>query len=658
MPNFFYSRLAFSGIKKNAKLYIPYLLTCSICFAMYYILLSLSQNGSIRNSFSGAYLQSILMMGRDVIGIFSVIFLFYTYSFLNKRRQREIGVYHALGMEKKHIAKMLFFEMLFSFAASAIVGILSGILLQRLSEVFLTRLIAQSVNFTFAVSFNQIGITLLIFGVIFAVMLLFTVIGIYRKNTISLIKGSNVGEKEPKAKWVSAVLGVILLSGGYAISTLVKNPILLISLFLVAVVLVILGTYLLFNAVSIAVLKILKNNKKYYYKGSHFIAVSGMLYRMKQNATGLANICIFSTMVLVMLSSTVALYVGINDMVKKSNPYEIMIEVDPTALNENDHLATAEKLETLNQTIDSLLEKHGLKKENLTEYESFYLWQKRVSESGYTTLNAITQEDFNKIFDTSLSLKNDEIVVCQNGGAFQDKTFELEGRSFSVVPVPSKADTTLLNGFINSTDLKINSVIVTSSMMDEFKAEAVAVNSDINNYARHNIRFNTDKTGEASIAFNNELLNLLQPVINVNSLSASNLRADLQELYGGLFFLGIFLGLLFTIATVLILYYKQLSEGHDDRTRFEIMQKVGLSKAEVKRTIRSQVLTMFFLPLLVAFLHICFAFPSIEMILNMLQLTNSSLFVITTIICSAIFAVFYTIVFAITTKTYERIVRG
>lgn len=658
MPNFFYSRLAFSGIKKNAKIYIPYLITCSICSMMFYIMLSLGQNQSIKSGFGGTQLSFILYMGSFVIAVFSIIFLFYTYSFLVKRRQQEFGVYHALGMEKRHIAKMLFWETIITFLSSSIIGILSGLLFQRLCEALLAKLLLTKLNYSFFISTECILVTIAFFGCIFLAIFLSTMIGVYRKSSISLIKGSQVGEKEPKANWISAVLGVVMLLGGYAISVFVTDPLMIIALFLLAVLLVVIGTYLLFNAVSIKILRVLKSNKRYYYKKNHFIAVSGMLYRMKQNAVGLANICIFSTMVLVMLSSTVALFSGIEDLTSTRFPKEVEISIPMSRAEQgytNESFADQVRVDKFIASIDETLKKHGIKKLNYSQYDSFALGLENGSPSQEATADyyvIIGKEDFEAFFNIKVDLNDNQAIVHSTVKAFTQEKLDLMDKSFEVLPSPEGLDFFSLSGSNNISISGTTYVITTKPVMDELFASY----TDVSDYGtiEKTISFDTDKTGDAVIAFSEDLLH--QGMVPFHIGCASIQRDSYYELFGGLFFLGIFLGFLFTVATVLILYYKQLSEGYDDQKRFSIMQKVGLSKAEVKSAIRSQVLTMFFLPLLVAFLHVGFAFPSIALILSAFNMVNITPFIISTLICALIFTVFYIIVFAITTKTYEKIV--
>lgn len=444
-----YARLAFNNLKKNRKIYLPYILTCIVTVLMFYMIHSLSVNESITTMHGGKTIQYSLSYGTIIVGIFAVIFLFYTNSFIIKRRKKEFGLYNILGMEKRHIGVVLIFETLYISLISISIGLLLGIILDKLMYLIIAFILHANYGINFFISWKSILVTFALFAAIYIGIYIFSFIRVQISQPIGLLKGENIGEKEPKTRLVMALIGLLCLTLGYICAVFTKNAIAAIELFFIAVILVIIGTYFLFAAGSIALLKILKHNKKFYYKTNHFTSVSGMIYRMKQNAIGLASICILFTMLLVTISTTTSFMIGKNDM-----------------------------------------------------------------------------------------------------------------------------------------------------------------------------------------------------------------GNDFMSIYGGMFFLGVYLGTLFLMAMILIIYYKQISEGYEDKKRFEIMQKVGMSYAEVKKSISAQILIVFFLPLIMAGIHVAFAFPMINLILDIVGLTNTKLFVFCSLGCFVFFSIIYVIVYLLTAKVYYRIVKA
>lgn len=601
-------------------------------------------------------LASIFGLGCIVIGLFSVIFLFYNNSFLIKRRQKELGLYSILGMGKGNIAGMLFFETLFVAIISIGFGLLFGIILSKLMLLLLLRILAFPVPYGFEISVDGVLISLALFTAIFFVILISNMVRIKLANPIELLRGSNVGEKEPKTKWLLSLLGVLALAGGYCIAILVKSPLQAIGLFFVAVILVIIGTYLLFTTTSIAILKRLKSKPNYYYKTRHFIPVSGMIYRMKQNAVGLANICILSTMVLVMVSGTVCLYLGTEDSIHNHYPNDFSIRIDEPTGNTRKNI-TAE--------VEDILSNKGYVPTDTMDWQFFNITAVLNGNDfgspnfGYYSndINAsvmlIPSSEYEKMTGEKLALSDNQVLANEKNPSLDD-SFKLYEKEYKITgqvkDYPNFGDDAVTDcyGFVVS---------------DDVYADILEINTvdRVNWY----YGFDLDASGEDKLALYDVIEEAVHAFDNEGqdggyySLTTDCRESESSTFYemtGGFLFLGIFLGIIFLMATVLIIYYKQLSEGYDDRTRFEIMQKVGLSKDEIKKAIHSQILTVFFLPIGIAVIHICFAFNIITQMLRAFFLTNISLFAICTGCTIAVFALIYGIVYVLTAKTYYRIV--
>ena len=656
MSKMFYAKLAVINIKKNGKTYFPYILTCIGTIIMFYILHFISVNDGLDNMSGGDALKILLNLGTYVIGFFSIIFLFYTNSFLIKRRKKELGLYNILGMEKKHIAKVLFWETLFVSIISMVVGLIGGILLSKLMFLVLLKILNFKVPMGFFISTQSLIVTAILFGIIFVLSLINNLRQIHLAEPIELLKGGATGEKEPKTKWILTLFGVLCLTAGYYIALTTESPIAAMNLFFLAVLLVIIGTYSLFTVGSIALLKILRNNKKFYYKTNNFINVSGMIYRMKQNAVGLANICILSTAVLVMLSTTVSLYIGMDDLLRTRYPRNIAIN----AKNVSD-----ETSQILDSIITEEVNKLDIPINNIVRYRSMSLLvaqdknsfsvanSESVSTVDISAINLMPLSEYNRIENQSATLNKDEVLLFSFRGEVTGDSINISGNEFKI---KERINNLTTDGMDSA--MMVNSYYVV--VPDEETIQQI-LSSDENINAFENLdyyyAFDTESDAKSELTLTNTLNSKLQEAsINGSAESVEESRESFFSLYGGLFFLGIFLGALFIMATVLIIYYKQISEGYDDKNRFEIMQKVGMSKAEVKKSIRSQVLMVFFLPLATAVIHIAFAFKVITKLLALLNLTNVSLFAICTVGTILVFAIFYAIVYYLTARIYYKIV--
>lgn len=661
----FFPKLAASNIKKNAKTYIPYMLTCIITIAMYYMLKSLSLNAGLEQMIGAATIAYTLNLGTWVTAIFALIFLFYTNSFLLKRRKKEFGVFNMLGMEKKHLARVVGLETVYVTLISLAAGLGLGIALDKVMYLLITKLIGGEITLGFYISGKAVLATLSLFGVIFLLIYLNALRQIYAAKTIELLHGSNVGEKEPKTKWVAAVFGLICLAAGYYLALTTKNPIASIFTFFIAVLLVIAATYLLFTSGSIALLKLLRKNKGYYYRTSHFISISGMIYRMKQNAVGLANICILSTMVLVMVSSTTSLMIGIEDILHTRYPYDITVYAHLTE-EENDQgimdgIARIKELQRARGlSVAKEIQYTYLIFSGIRNGDTFIV--DRSADTGLVdlvdkanNLYFVPLPDYNRITGEDRVLRDGEIMLYSNRKDFDAPVLKVFDREYTVA---EKLENFLGNGVLAS-EVVSSQFIVVPDMEEIYELYDLQkeVYGDHASDIRFCYGFDMDADAEVQKGFYNDIQKIVTEQEFGGRIEGKAMeRTSVMGIYAGLFFIGIFLGALFIMAAVLIIYYKQISEGYDDRERFAIMQKVGMSRDEVKASIRSQVLTVFFLPLVAAGIHVAFAFPIISQLLALLNLMNTDLYIACTAGCFLVFALIYVLTYGLTARTYYRII--
>lgn len=646
-----YARLAADNIKRNRQTYLPYIITCVITTAMLYIIRSLAGNTGLNSMRGGYALKDILSLGSHITRIFAFIFLFYTNSFLMKRRKKEFGLFNILGMEKRHIARVLFIETLYTAMISLSLGFGLGILLDKLMFLSLTKMLDGEVQLGFYLSVDSI-IFISAFMLITFLLIYFNALRqIHLAKPIELLHGSDYGEKEPKTKWLMAILGTVLIGIGYYISIVTTQPLKAIMLFFIAVLCVILGTYFLFVAGSIALLKILKKNKRYYYKTSHFTTVSGMIYRMKQNAVGLANICILSTMVLVMISSTSSLVAGIDDIIKTRYPYEFMLHSGDDTFQG----IMSEYLSVNNVDVEREGYYTSLTFEVFEDGSIYYIPEDMTvfyDMDDLCGLMVIPLEDYNRIEGRNYELQEGEVLLyCSDRKTYHDAITVLD-REYSVARN--------LDSFMNASVDVVKSIYIVVSDKAELQ-ELYELQQEIYGSYASTVRYhyNFDIASGNEEALRDDIIGFLDTNTDVGFSIRTKYGAkeEAMSLYGGLFFLGAFLGLLFLMQTILIIYYKQISEGYDDKKRFEIMQNVGMSRAEVKKSIHSQIITVFFLPLITAGVHVGFAFPLIRRLLLMFSMTNTGLYALCLLASFAVFAVIYAIIYSLTARTYYKIVR-
>lgn len=660
----FYLKLALTNIKKNGKIYFPYLITSIFTVMMFYCVKFLGgDNGLRKDSESAAMMMSL---GVYVVIIFSVIFLLYINSFLMKNRKKELGLYNILGMEKRHVMLIIFFETLIVYLISLGFGVLTGVLFSKLMMLILVKILAIHTSIVFSIDINAILITTLLFSVIFFVSFMINAASIRFSNPIQLLKGGMVGEKEPKTKWLMTLIGVITLGAGYTIALSIEDPITALVLFFVAVVLVIIGTYALFTAGSIVILKLLKKNKKYYYQTNHFISVSQMMYRMKQNAVGLASICILCTCILVMISSTYTLYSGVFDTVKKSVRADYSYKV-----GNMEKVNMDEEIINLEKDIKTSL---ASKKIGISQMASLKYCQVWASQNGTVftapgeggnnkllTILGMTLADYNRIYNHHVSL-NDHEVLYNSNYHFNHDSMMLNNQLYSLKMVKNDP------WFVKDDIANIDSDSITFVFKDD-AALKQALTFEHHSSPSYSYEILVDYKGgyfnsKAEEVMRKTTKNFTLKVSEKNDgeISYSNMtRYDnyqlFSQMYGSLLFLGIFLGVLFMMAAVLIMYYKQLSEGYEDQKRYEILQNVGLSKKEVRQAISSQVLIFFFLPLVVAVIHMSVVYKMLLKMFKVMILNAPQTFIACTVVSVIVLAILYTIVYFCTSRTYYKIVR-
>ena len=659
--NLFYSKFALNNLVKNKRFILPYILSTIFTIASFYILTSLSLGKNLDKLPQGiSATKQVLSLGVIVIAIFSVIFLFYTYSFLIKRRVREFGLYSVLGMTKKQIARILILETIFIGVLTLVFGLAFGLLFDKLMLLVLLKLFTAGVSFGFVITPIAVFLTILLFGGIFFLLLIYTVVKISRLKIVALLKEENNGEREPKARFILAILGLGLTGYGYYLAQTIQNPIKAITMFFVAVLAVIFGTYLIFMAVSITVLKLMKNNKTFYYKPKNFISVSGLLYRMKRNAVGLANICILSTMVLVTMGTTSALYAGSEEAYNTRFPRDIII---------SGYRSTEGKLTEIEKNVKKATQDAGVEAKDLVSYNMLnVVGRLNGTEISYETGNVgsldklrtvvvIELKDYNKVSKEQKTLNTGEaLLFIDKKGKYEANEITVQGVNLKIkeklTDFPGALGTAAANAFDtyyvvvkDNTDVKkIESALKKKLNMSDEEGE-------VYNYVGFNI---SDKTKEAKVIEN---FKQLEKEGNINIEGKAENETNFKGFYASFLFIGVFISMIFVVSQVVIMYYKQISEGYEDKGKFGIMRKVGLTDRQIKQSIRSQVLMIFFAPLAIATLHTVVAYAFIEKILKLFLATDNNVFLIALAVTIAVFGVFYLIVYLITSRIYYRIIK-
>lgn len=667
-----YFKLAKTNLSNNKPFYIPYIISSIITVAMLYMMSFLSDNKGLNKIMGADSLAIIFRLGVGIIVIFSYIFLFYTNSFIIKRRKKEIGVYNILGMEKRHLSKVLFVETIYSAIISLVCGIIVGIAFSEFILMVLYGIIGIHKTVEFFVNIHGIILCVVSFGILFLLTFLYNFMQIKLANPIELLRGTSVGEREPKTKILMTIIGVVCLAIAYYIAITTENPLNVLTLFFVAVLLVIIGTFALFKAGSIALLKLLRNNKKFYYNKRHFMAVSGMLYRMKQNAAGLASICILSTMVLVVISTTVSMYVGIQDELMARYPNDVCVTVD--------YNSVIDKSSEIEKAIFDEIDSAEVKNKKAFSYLSVFVGQKgdnfttdkeHLSFQNSYLFYILSKDDFikrdNSFKDKIGNISKGEAVVVLNK-KYDKKDIKIFGKNYKVNKSFEHMEDNDL--YMISTLNGLGYIILDNdeSVQELYDMQEKMLGKGANYYT-NKIRFDF-KSGnkKQKAAAYKKIDNVVKKYFKENKNDKKEISSYWVEsrqeneqsfylLYGGLFFLGIFLGTMFLMVTVMIIFYKQITEGYDDRERYQILEKVGMSSREVKDTIKSQIRIVFVLPIFAAAVHVTAAFPMVNRLLKMLNLNNEKLFAGCLAATIIVFAVIYYLVFKVTSRAYYKIVK-
>ncbi|MCQ2613991.1 MAG: ABC transporter permease [Treponemataceae bacterium] len=668
-----YNSLAFTNIRNNRQFYLPYFLTSAISVMMFYCIIAMRLNGGLENIRGGKFAQLFLSWGTVIIGLFVVILIFYTNSFIMKRRKKELGMYNILGMEKRHVAKVLFIETLAAFVISVAAGTVSGIVFTKLLTMLLYRITGLAETIPLYVSGKGFIVTLILFGGIFLVNLLFNLMQIRLAKPVELLHSTNAGEKEPRTKWFLTLIGLATLGAGYWLSFSTYNPVDAMNYFFPAVILVIIGTYALFTAGSIALLKILRKNKNFYYRTRNFTSISGLLYRMKQNAVGLGNICILSTMVLVVISTTVCMYAGIQETLNATNPHEIIVELD------YDHVPDSAELDAISRKMLHVAheaDKTARCAAESVSYGIITVEQDNVLYAGSSctgfvdfkqtiSTNFITRDQFMSQRQIDIpELAADQVIIESSFGwtpetlHYQDMIFSVADTLSNLTQKKGGGFDSLISGMIRGS---LTVVVADNSVLESVYADTVTWCSGKSSspllHIKYSLGIDTDGTQDEKLAAFRMVTDASAGIdcLEAEVSSRTDNSFDIYMMYGGIFYLGLFLGVMFLMITVLIMYYKQISEGYEDRERFDIMEKVGMTAEEAKASIAAQVRMVFFLPLGTAALHLFAAYPMLEKILNLLNFFNNSTFIWCLSATVAVFALIYYGVFKLTSRQYYRI---
>lgn len=677
-----YPKLAWDGIRKNKRFYLPYILTCIGMVMMFYIIHYLAAMPTLKDMPGGRTMEMVLGFGSWIVALFAVLFLFYTNSFLMRRRQKEFGLYNMLGMGKGHLSIVLFWENVLLFVISMVGGLLCGILLSKMAELCLVAVLNGVTDYALYINWDAFADTWIIFVPVFALIFIKSLIKIRKSSAVALLKSENVGEKPPKANYLFGIVGIVILAIAYYIAVSIENPLIAMAWFFIAVCLVIVGTYLLFISGSVMLCKLLQKNKRYYYQKNHFVSVSSMTYRMKRNGAGLASICILSTMVLVMMMGAGSLYFGKEDSLNTRYPTDINASIDFLSEGE-EHLYSSEKELAFLSRVDEVLEEYGVEPQNVEQILSstvtgmlkdgkLILDRRLVNTADTETMDDVAQiiliplSSYNRSYNAQETLGENEVIIQCVRRSYNDNTITLSDGT--VWTVKKQIDDVISSG--DAAMSMIPSVFVITNdidkTLDTFNSELGDISEEYFCRLELSYAFDTAISNKEKM----ELGAAIEEAIRDMQIAGEGdfysygveckekERADYYGLFGGIFFLGIFLSIIFLAATVLIIYYKQVSEGYEDEARFGIMRKVGMTTTDIRKSINSQMLTVFFLPLITAVIHLGFAFPIVQKLLAMFNLRNTMLSLIVTGVAIVVFGIFYAIVYRITSNAYYSIVSG
>ena len=672
-----YPKLAWDGIRKNRRLYVPYLLTCGGMMMMFYIIHYLAAMEALKGMSGGTTVGQMLGMGVWIVALFALMFLFYTNSFLMRRRQKEFGLYNILGMGKGNLSLVLLWENLLVFLISAAGGLAGGIALSKLAELGLVRVLGGWTGYSLSVNWEAVEDTLLIFGGVFCLIYLKNLVQIRKLSPVALLKQESAGEKPPKANYLLGIGGVLLLGWAYYIAVSIRSPLAALGWFFVAVGMVIVATYLIFISGSVMLCRLLQKNSRYYYQKNHFVSVSSMAYRMKRNGAGLASICILSTMVLVMMLGSGSLYFGAEDSLHARYPREINLSAYFISDGE-DAVYSEEDACALLREVQDVAAQHGVTPENDQHYVSVRVTG--LLRDGKLTLNYqdvdafgeemnwvcqvyfLPLEDYNRCMGTAETLEADEALLHCVRRSYEDAsvtvpngtTWRIKKQVKDIVGSGDATMDVLPSVFLVVADL--------DRAMDAVNEELAQIGQEYLTYPQLSYGFDTGLPASEQIALSDAVMMRLkdrQGSFRTKFVECrEEERGDFYGTYGGIFFLGLLLSLVFLLATVLIIYYKQVTEGFEDESRYGIMRKVGMTREDIRKSVNSQMLTVFILPLATAALHLGFAFPMVKRLLMLFNLRNVGLMLTVAAVTVLVFGLFYALVYKLTANAYYGIVSG
>lgn len=652
------NRLAISNLVKNRSLYYPFALATIVATAILYSFVSLAHSPNLEATYGGTAARMTLQFGISVIQIAVLILITYANSFVMKNRSKELGLYSILGMEKRHLLLMTFFEMFYFSLVTIGLGLALGLLLDKILFAVLLKFMGMKVVIASTFQWLNVFIVLASLGLAFVLILFLNSTRLLRYSSLHLMKEKKAGEKKGRFLGLQTLLGLGLLAVAYYIALTVEKPVAAIFNFFIAVLMVVLATYLLFNAGTITLLQFLKKRKRYYYKIQNFISVSNLISRMRKNAAGLATISILSTMLLVTLVGSINIYVGGKDYMTSLHPKDYNISITSRTMAKNAAILQAvkdvvhkkgirdAKYEDYSYQISSISKING---NQLTIPENTARLNVEEAQKSMATFLVISSQEYEKMTGRKVNLTDNEtLLYTKNLQINQKQDLTINGKSWKI-----KERLT--------TDFAHGKIANASSMVSQ-KMMYLVVNQP------SQVGLKDGYTYFIGIQSANKKVNLQESIFNAlhnqqgkesKIISVSeryHIEKEYQGVIGTLLFIGIFLSTIFLLGTVLVIYYKQISEGYEDREGFIVLQKVGLDEKQTKATIRKQIVTVFFLPLIFAFLHIAVAFHMLQLIVALLGATNVALLIRTTIITCGIFLLVYILVFTLTSRSYRKII--
>lgn len=673
MAKSFYLRMAAANLKRDRKMYVPYAVSYVIFAAIYFMVITLMTTDGLKNVPAGGSLQAMFTFGMIIMSFMTVIFMLYINSFLMKRRKKEFGLYGILGLEKRHVGRIIFYENFILSLTSLGVGILSGCTFGNLIFLLLLHTLKVSPDSRFSLPWQAFIYTGALFIIIYFLNTIYNFVQVRLANPIDLLKGEHIGERKVRFVLIKTLIGMSFLVIAYYMANTVTNGVAAITKFFLAVILVIGATYFLFQAGSQFILKRLKKRKNFYYKANNFVAIAGMFHRMKQNAAGLATICILSTMVLVTVSTCAALYIGQEEMINNMNPNDVEITISSQTTEEQlENIKEAVKKEAAADDI-SIQEMYGYQSYSsmifLKDGKFFTYGSEGAKESGVSDLDIygfvnyieiIPLSDYTALTGDVKELDDGEVMLLidkKTAGRIKEKAL---GADYKIKEV--RSDSPILEG----KNAKLNEAVIV--VADEENGEKLIRNwlsESPKKTFEQKIIMNVEGNQEQLLDFSGELDTIITSIVSGKTAEANPIivrsiylnKMEGYSIYGGLLFMGIFFTIMFLAATVLIIYFKQISEGYDDRERYVILQKVGMDDTEVKKTINRQILLVFFLPLAAAMLHVGAARHMILKMLTAFSLTNTALTTVCILVSCIVFAVIYVFVYQITARMYYRIIK-